>query len=295
MLAGMNRPDRYPSGVVQEAIPRIIPVRGLTPRMEAMLSDPKSIERQMDLFRIGQQKGGDAWYNTRPLLDVSQEFFGDDLGRHYWSDTMGVTSAMSPETKVRDEIIRGSYIRNFQKKHGRMPERGMGEVPEGKGGLGAISLYSNMIPMAQDFQSGIGIGKGLLGKADKVRSYAQNKLGNMAPSTGDVHMERIMMGPYTNVKNRQGDPSKLQRKFSNREYGAFEDRMSEVADRTGAASAGFAQPNIWVGGSDITGVSDFRPWLQLYENEVMNTALMTGQKPRDVLRGILSADQYFLK
>ncbi len=288
-VAGMNRPDRY-SGVAQEAIARKMPVRGLTPRMDAMLSDRQSVPRLMDLYGLGQRKGGDAWHNTRPLLDESIDLFGDDLGRHYWSDTMGVSSAMSPQTKVREEIIRSSFIRHFQNKYGRMPERG--EVPEG---LGAVSLFSNMIPMAKDFQSGIGIGKGRLGKADKVKSYAQNKLGNMTPATGDVHMERIMMSPYTKVKNRQGKPSKLNKKFSDLEYGAFEDRMGEVARRAGGESAGFAQPNIWVGGEGITGVADHRPWLQLYENEVMNTARMTGQKPKDVLKGILSGEQYFLK
>lgn len=293
-VAGMNRFDRYPD-VPQERILRNRPVQGLTPRMEAMLSDPRSIERQEELFRLGKQKGGDAWYNTRPLLDEAIDMFGEELGTQYWRDTMGVSSAMSPQTKVREELIRSSFIRNFQKKHGRMPMKGMGEVPEGKGGLGAVSLFSSMIPMAKDFQSGAGIGKGVLGKADKVRSYAQNKLGNMAPSTGDVHMERIMMGPYTNVKNRMGKPSKLQEKFSEREYGAFEDRMDEIAQRTGAEGGGMVQPNIWVGGSDITKVADHRPLLQLYENEVMNTANMTGQNPRDVLKGVLSADQYFLK
>jgi hypothetical protein len=291
-VAGMNRFDRYPD-VPQEAILRNRPVRGLTPRMEAMLSDPRSIDRQMDLYGIGQQKGGDAWYNTRPLLDEAIDMFGEELGTQYWRDTMGVSSAMSPQTKVREELIRSSFIRNFQKEHGRMPEKG--EVPEGKGGLGAVSLFSSMIPMARDFQSGAGIGGGMLGKADKVRSYAENKLGNMAPSTGDVHMERIMMSPYTNVKNRLGKPSELQEKFSDREYGAFEDRMDEIAQQVGAGGGGMVQPNIWVGGSGITGVADHRPFLQLYENEVMNTANMTGQNPRDVLRGILSGEQYFLK
>ncbi len=288
-VEGLDQFSRYPSAE-QLLIERLNPVRGLTPRMEAMLSDPQSVPRLMDLYGQGQRKGGGAWFNTRPLLDESIELFGDDLGRHYWGDTMGVSSAMSPQTKVREEIIRSSFIRHFQNKYGRMPEKG--EVPEG---LGAVSLFSNMIPMAKDFQSGAGIGKGMLGKADKVRSYAQNKLGNMAPATGDVHMERIMMSPYTKVKNRQGKPSKLNKKFSDLEYGAFEDRMGEIARRTGAEGGGMVQPNIWVGGSDITGVADHRPFLQLYEQEIMNTARKTGQTPKEVLRGVLSGEQYFLK
>ena len=287
-VEGMDRFDRYPKAVQME-IARKMPAVS-TPRVQALLADKGTKQRLMDFYRKGVPKGGEAWYNTRPLLDRSIEFSGDAVGREHWRDTMGVSSAVSPNTRVQKEIARQSFLRNFQNVHGRFPERGMGEVPEG---YGAVSLHSSMIPMARDFQSGVGIGQNL-GKADKVKSYVQSKMGNLANLTGDVHNEKILMSPYTRIKTRQGNPSKLMGGYSDTEYGAIENLHRELASDASTHPA-MMQAGIWTGGSDITNVHDFRPWLQIYEEKILDTARQTGLDPEDVLKGVLSGDSYLLK
>jgi hypothetical protein len=290
-VSGMDRPDRYPQRV-QEAIARHNPNVGdyTTPRVEALLSDPNTQERLMNYFRLGQQKGGDAWYNTRPLLDRSIEMFGPELGYERWARQLGLTSAVSPNTRVPEEQLRGSMLGQFFEEHGRFPQRGAGEVPDR---YGAVSLFSSQIPMAEDFMAKGNIRLDQVGKADKVKSYLENKLGNLQPFTGDVHSEKILMSPYIGVKNK-GKPSKLTGGYSATEYAPVERLHSDMGGRRGSTTAQ-TQANIWTGASDITKVHDFRPWLHIYEDNLLNTADMTGQVPDDVLRGVLSGEQYFLK
>lgn len=288
---GMDRPDRYPQRV-QEAIARHNPNVGdyTTPRVEALLSDPKTEERLSNYFRLGQQKGGDAWFNTRPLLDRSIEMFGPELGYERYARQLGLTSSVSPNTRVPEEQLRGSMLGQFLEQHGRFPQRGAGEVPDR---YGAVSLFSNQIPMAEDFMAKGNIRLDQVGKADKVKSYLENKLGNLQPFTGDVHSEKILMSPYTKVKNK-GKQSPLTGGYSKTEYAPVERLHSELGDKLGSTTAQ-TQANIWTGASDITNVHDHRPWLQIYEDNILKTANMTGQDPNDVLRGVLSGEQYFLK
>lgn len=288
-VSGIDDPNRYPD-VEQFELGRHRPTR-TTKRMEALLADPNAPERYREFYAEGLPKGGGAWYNTRPLLDVSKDLFDEETGTEYWRDLMGMSSATSPKTEVKKEIARATYIRNFIKAGGDINKLGR-EIPFPTG-YGALSWNTAQKPTVKDIIAGHGVNapRRSLGELDKVRSYDQSKAGNLANITGDVHNEKILMSPYLGVKTKQGNPSVLQGKYAESEYALAEDWQRERAKELGVPPA-IAQSGVWAGGEDITGVKDFRPWLQLFEERILDTAQQTGMPPKEVLKGVLSGDLY---
>lgn len=263
--------------VPQTSLPRYEPPRGQPASLTGVVDDPANLARMRGMAEQGAQQGGLAWYNLDPLRQAFIDELGPELGAERFNRYADMVAATSPRSSVAQNIKRSSLF------YGREAEglplvTAQSDLPKGYGHLahntqmklmGALEGGGEFDPVTQP----------------KVASFAQNLMGNQAPMTIDTH-NLALMDPDMRFRTKAGE----KRSPSKTEYPYLEQVQAQLAEELGMSPAQF-QASAWVGGSDITGVRDPRPFLQLFDESVQKTAQEVGQSGSDTLRSFIRGEQ----
>jgi len=268
-LEGLDDPARFPH-VTQVAPERYKPARGVPERI-LPAGHKKNMDRVAGLLEEGIGKGGLSWYNLRPLKDEYINVWGEAEGLSRFNNFVKIFAATSPKAKVVSNLKRASMFQKLQEEGidiskvlnvGKTPtpqqfNEGYTVMPKGYGDLAHTTAH---MPALKDIvKSGDLTGGKLFGRP-KVSTFEQNALGNLAGVTVDTHNKKAITLPLN-----------LPKAVSDTEYGFLEDINKKQAARHGIQPAQ-AQSSIWTGASDITGVDDPRPLMQILNERVMETA-----------------------
>lgn len=307
---------------VQQAVLRYEPPRG-TPKRIADLVQNKTVQRRMDdTIERGMEMGGHLWYDTSPIAAAFVNELGDD-GLSAFSRFMDYQAAVSPRSRVGEQVRRGSY---YYGQEMRGEPFSKSQPPEPYGHI-AHKSHSGML---NDVRNN--------GEFDPIRtpkaaSYAQNLKGNQAPATIDSHAlalpaifsedpRFLKSGKYSLAREGASDdggyvyermipqheykagvlsldealenPSYWGGSPAPTEYAAMERFYSDLAKRHDLTPAQ-AQSAAWIGGGDITGVqSGSEPFLKLFLDRVRHTAKQRGESEVDVLRKMIRGQEPLL-
>jgi hypothetical protein len=270
-MEGLDDWHKFPD-VPQEGMERYIPARG-TPKALEKTSTPANKKRIAKALEDGIEKGGLAWYNLRPLMDEYIAKFGDKEGVKRFKQFTDLVAATSPRSNVKANIKRASMMQKLLadgvdvSKVLNTTEAGAGaRMPPGYGHL----AHKNHRGILGDALSEKGIQGKPLGRP-KVSSFTENLRGNLEPVTVDTHNKKLLTLPYN-----------LPETVAKTEYGFLEGMNKDMAKRHGIAPAQ-AQSATWVGGSNITGVDDARPFMELMDERVGATAKELGISEKKAL------------
>ena len=267
-LKGLDDRSRFPD-VPQVAPERYEPPRGV-PKDILPTTRKANMNRIAGLLEGGIEKGGLSWYNLRPLRDEYINVWGEAEGLDRFNKFTEIVAASSPRANVTANIKRASMFQKLQEDGvdiskvlnvGKTPtpqqfNEGYTVMPQGYGHL-AHGIHT---PVLEDIMAGKGLTGGKPFGRPKVSTFGPNLQGNLAGSTVDTHNKKALTLPL-NLKEAVKD----------NEYGFLDEVNKKQAARHGIDPAQ-AQSSTWVGASDITGVDDARPFMQILNERVMETA-----------------------
>ena len=271
-MEGLDDISRFPS-VPQAEIDRYVPARGV-PEGVAKSGSVANKKRIANVLEDGIDKGGLSWYNLRPLRDEYVSKFGETEGVARFEKFSDLAAATSPRSTVKANIKRASMFQKMAEdgdditKALNTSEVGEGlRMPSGYGHL----AHKNHRGIITDAMSDVGLSGAKKFGRPKISSFAENLKGNIAPVTVDTHNKKLLTLPYN-----------LPETVANTEYGFLERLNKDMAKRHGIAPAQ-AQSATWVGGSNVTGVDDARPFMELMDERIMETARQLNISPRKAL------------
>ena len=282
-MVGLDDPSRFIK-TEQIAPERYRPARGV-PKDIMPAGHKKNMDRVAGLLEDGIQKGGLSWYNLRPLRDEYLNIWGEEEGSQRFKNFAEIFAAGSPRSKV---IMNNKRTSMFQKlkqdgvdiskvlNAGKTPtpqqfNEGYTVMPQGYGDF-AHGLH---VPIIGDVESGVGLTGGKQFGRPKVSTFGQNLQGNLAGSTVDTHNKKAWTLPLG-----------LKQEVKDNEYGFLDDLNKKQAARHGIQPAQ-AQSSIWQGASEITGVDDSRPLMQIIDERVRKTADKMNISPQDMRDGLI--------
>jgi len=191
----LSASDQRIPDIVQEAIPRHDPARGVSPRMQDAINNPSVLYGIEDSIKNGMRIGADRWYHNNPIYQAFTRELGGEQGHTEFMKLMDYNSGSSPRSKVPDNIRNASY---YYVNEGRDP-RDWAAMPPNPAPYGHL---------AQDLHRGnadlVRLGEGDWGGYDvfknpKPPSYGTNLGGNLEPVALDSHA-------FKNIGMRAWDP-----------------------------------------------------------------------------------------
>ena len=196
----------YDPSTPQKALSRIGREGQFTPRMEALMENPRAKKALDTLIAKGFEINPELadWYGTYPLKQAfSNEWGGDDQWRRFLAQ-MGSPSQRNP---VPQQNRMGSVLWNWDVQGrladpkvrlltNKLREQGVTEgpgalaLPEGYGSLAQTAIFDRAAQMAQ----GVPLEQ-VLDYKKKLGSFDENLAGNMHPVTVDVNATKapVMM------------------------------------------------------------------------------------------------------
>ena len=171
--------DQVPD-VPQVPMPRTIPPRGPSERIQGALADPRVEEGINGYVKRGAELGGKDWYNTDQFRKQYIDRLGPEEGQRAYSEFMDAVAATSPRSTVQDNIRTASFY-NYQRQNGlpvnEKPAPGYGSLAQGlhQGNMEKLvngngwDIYAN----------------------PKPASFSTNLQGNQANATIDTHNFRL--------------------------------------------------------------------------------------------------------
>lgn len=269
--------------VAQTPLERAKPVKGKRPKSLDYLLGKRTENRMSEFAKRGDESGaGRAWYNLDPLRELFVDELGVMKGDEQFKRYTDFLAATSPREKVKQNVKRGSLFHYLERQgepfaHLRNPGK-VGdptqEIPAGYGSLG----HETQRHLLKDLEGG-GHFSGLT--RPKVSSFAENLAGNQWPITIDTHNISALTG------------GKWKRSPTPAEYGYIEKFEADIADKLGMTPAQF-QASVWVGAGDETGVADVRPFLDVFNDVVVETAKKRKITPADALRQFIRGEKPLL-
>ena len=255
-----------PAGVPQRDLPVYVPPRGPGKVSKQYLTN-ENMDRVDEIVKKGMLEGGMEWYNTSPLRSAFLDELGED-GDEAFARLMDFMAATSPRSKVDKNIQRGSlfyHLDNQGKFHGGLTNV---DMPKGYGHL----AHETQMHLLRDLVEGKTFDSV---KRPKVSRFSQNLQGNYQPVTVDSHNHQLITG-----MNKSPNTS---------DYGAFEDVQQDRGGMLGIHPAQY-QSSAWIGGADETGVADPRPFMELFDIRLRETAEKMGEPVSKVLKKFINGE-----
>jgi len=282
-MVGLDDPSRFIK-TEQIAPERYRPARGV-PKDILPAGHKKNMDRVAGLLEDGIQKGGLSWYNLRPLRDEYLNMWGEEEGAKRFKNFAEIFAAGSPRSKVIQNNKRTSMFQKLKEdgvdiskvlNAGKTPtpqqfNEGYTTMPQGYGDF-AHGLH---VPIIGDVESGVGLAGGEKFGRPKVSTFGQNLQGNLAGSTVDTHNKQALTLPLS-----------LNVAVKDNEYGFLDDLNKKQAARHGIQPAQ-AQASLWQGASEITGVDDSRPLMQILDERIHATADKMSISPQAMRDGLI--------
>jgi hypothetical protein len=306
--------DKVPD-VPQFDLQRYVPPRGVSERMQDLVTNPEVRQQMLDIVRNGMQTVGMSWYNTGQLRAMFLKELGDTEGQQAFEKYMNLVSATSPENKIPQNIRTASYFYEREKQGVPPPEKG--DPIAQPYGSKAQKLHQ------QNVNNVLTEGYDVL-KNPKPPSFVQNLMGNYAPGTMDRHAFKLpailsrdpRFLETSFVPEKGAESVRPQQMFRNgeltmddavnqptmwagmpnpNEYAALEGYYKSIADELGITPAQ-VQASAWVGGGHVTGLASAadETFLHSFQGRVFNTAHHTGQTPAEVVRKMIRGEQPLL-
>jgi len=247
----LNLSGELRSNVPQVPIPRYVPPRGISPRLQAAMANPAVVNGVRASMRAGIRVGAHRWYHNEPIRQAWIAELGEYQGAREFARLMDYVAATSPQTKVPENIRNASY---FYLMTGReLPAK----LPYPYGSK-AQQLHRGNIAKLEQAGSTVGAqhepehrGWDIFTNPKPV-SFSEDLQGNLIPIAADTHAMR-------NLAMRTGDPRWLE---------------TQIQEVTGKGK----QPSAWQ-----------REWAdRITYNEKKNIYVIT-YRPQDlVLKGRMS-------
>jgi hypothetical protein len=263
-LFDLSRLEEVPD-VPQVPLERIDPPRGLSPKIEPLLT-PETAARMEGYANIGKDKGGLGWYNLDPLRQSFMEELGDDQGASAFNSYVDKLAATSPRAKVANNIRRASYLDVLDRQGQPFAGLSNADMPKGYGHI-AHTTHDHSLRDLQENGTFAALNR------PKTSSFAENLKGNQAPMTIDTH----------NFAALKGDP-KDKKSPSDAQYRYLEEFQGQIAEKMGMTPAQF-QASVWMGGE--TGVADDRPFMAVFDDVVASTAERDGVTKKKALKNFI--------
>jgi hypothetical protein len=173
----------------QFELPRYIPPRGVSPRLQDALNNNNVINGVADSIDRGVAGGMDKWYHTEPIRYAWEQDLGAAEHAAPFKLHMDLQSAASPRSRVPVQLRNGSWLYMHAMQGRPLPPKGPDIYPYGHL---AADLHRD------NFDAVMGPGWDVI-KNPKPPSYSQNLQGNLMPATIDTHA-------FRNIGMRTGDP-----------------------------------------------------------------------------------------
>jgi hypothetical protein len=297
--------------VPQFDLPRNIPARGVSARVQDITSDPGVRSKMLETIEEGRAMGGADWYNADPLRERFLSELGKEKGPEDFRKFMDFVAATSPRSDVGTNVRNASYYYQRYKSGQGMPAVG-DRNPAPYGHMAQRLHQMNAERVA-------GAGWDPLNNP-KPASFVENLVGNQRPGTIDTHAFRLpaMLGkdprflatayesskgaPKQNIQAMVNSgqmsiddavktPAFWQSMPKDNEYGAMEKYYQGLGNEMGL-STGQTQASAWVGGGKLTGLAsdESKPFLGFLEDRVNLTAQKTGMDPEEVLRRFIRGE-----
>lgn len=263
-LFDLSRLDEVPD-VPQVPLERIDPARGLSPKIEPLLT-PEAAARMEGYANVGRDKGGLGWYNLDPLRQSFMEELGEEQGTASFNAFVDKIAATSPRAKVANNIRRASYLDILDRQGQPFAGLTNDDLPPGYGHI-AHNTHDASLRDLQNTGSFAALNR------PKTSSFAENLKGNQAPMTIDTH----------NFAALKGDP-KDKKSPADTQYKYLEEFQGQIAEKMGMTPAQF-QASVWMGGE--TGVADDRPFMAVFDDVVANTAERDGVTKKKALQNFI--------
>lgn len=174
--------------VPQVELPRYVPPRGTSPRMQDALGNNNMINGVAESIDRGLELGADKWYHTEPIRSAWEKELGDAHADPFKLH-MDLQAAASPRSDVPTQIRNGSWMYMHAMQGQPLPPKGPEIYPYGH-------LAANL--HRQNFETVTGPGWDVF-KNPKPPSFSANLQGNLVPGTMDTHA-------FRNIGMRTGDP-----------------------------------------------------------------------------------------
>ena len=258
-------PD-YPQFAIPHALHKSEKARKAAEAKWEFVSRPDNVKRMIQLFDKGAKEGGLSWYNTEPIRLRFIDEFGPEMGNNLFGKFMGMVAASSPKTPVTDNIqiamtVYGRMMRAAQKGH-TVNLSGIPKLMEKTHGPAMKDVLS-----ATDMSPGQGLTAATeYGARPKVVRFGENLRGNLEPMAVDTHNLAALL---------EGQP--LPTGFKPPFYRYAEMPQQRMAQQVDVPPAQF-QSAVWTGASDITGVRDPRPFIQMLEDRIKLNARLSDMK-----------------
>ena len=305
----------YPN-VPQTREPLFVPQKKEIPDELKIFKSKKQQEKLTDWFDEGIKTGGMAWYNTNPLKKFSISEFGNKAGSDLYDRFMRYVGALSPNTNPMSNIKQASYYNYLDQQgvpivddllkgnltippgYGRMSMMGVkNTLASAKAGTkGPVMLGGKDIKLDRIPLYGHGYTGTFPATAPKVGRFYENLRGNIDEmATLDAGAMRAMAGKKGG-KGKKAD--KLRESASKEIYDQMEVAFNDFAKKMGVAPAQ-AQAAVWSGSAPYTGVGQATgglpsgaTFMEMLMEKVNKTATEIGVPAKDVLKGVLSGNQY---
>lgn len=295
-------------GVVQKALERYVPPRGVSARVSDIIANPKVKRGLLSRMDKGLAMGAGDWYDASELRNAFHTVLPADQADARFKLYMDMVAASSPQSTVPMNVRNASYYY----KHaidGTLPQEGK-RNPNPYGHMAANDHQKNARYVDEN-------GGWDALQNPKVASFVENLTGNELPVTVDTHAMRLpaiiakdprfLSGAFTLKKGEPSiNPQKLFKagelslsdaldrpKFwaarpNNNEYGALEKYYQELAAKKGITPAQ-AQAAAWVGGGDITGVKSMGgTFMDFFKERAAITAQERGESVGKVIEDFIT-------
>jgi hypothetical protein len=152
-------------------------------------------------IRLGQQVGGDDWYNTEELRDWFVKELGEEAGDAEWRQFIELIGATSTGSNVLANIGNASMYRNQGMGGAEMAKlallAGKENIPKGFGHKMWQNHAKNVRSLHEqrwdgDIDPGVPPSKGTHGDNMKPKGFLNSLLGNASNMAADLHFTRYM-------------------------------------------------------------------------------------------------------
>lgn len=291
--------------VPQVDLPRYQPPRGVSERVQDLVSNPKVEQKMQDYIQQGKDINAQTFYYNEPLRQAFVDELGKKKGQTSFARYMDYVAATSPRSDVETNARNASYYYWLEKQGMPVPPQG-GVNPQPYGHM-AQNLHREN---AENIRSGAYFDPIA---NPKPLSFSQNLQGNFAPVTVDAHAFKLpaMLSRDPeflagSIKLEKGEPTinptqmyeggdLTMREAAKRpvywaarpnknEYGAMENYYKQLAADAGMTPAQ-TQAAAWAGGGKVTGLGSVAgdPFMRSVENRAIKTAAERGISPAEAL------------
>jgi hypothetical protein len=313
------------SDVPQVDLPRYVPPRGVSARLQDALNNPDVIDGVRQGIKNGIEMGADKWYETGPVRDAFIRELGPVKGKAEFNRYMDNVAATSPRSDVPTNARNASFY-YAHATPADLPDK----LPYPYGHV-AQNLHR------QNFETISSEGGWEPFKNPKPASFSQNLQGNFEPVTADTHAFRAIgmrtedprfLETSVSAKYKQGtDPTKdtIVNKYGERkgdtvtfrpqqlfnsgkltmedakqipyfweskpnanEYAAVENLYKQMGQEHGLTPAA-AQAAGWAGSGELTGLGTVptHTFPELLNERILFTAKMRGENPATTLKNFI--------